>query len=205
MADSKITGLTADTTPTGTDLIVTVDDVAGTPTNKKVTLDNLAASVPFSSRYTGLPVFKQTWYKHSSNITTTSTTFVDVDATNFPALSLTLAVNDVVELIFAPNAVKQSGVGGVMGFDWLIDRPTSADTSIRAIMGSDAAAWRMATAFDTNMTAFIARATFICTEAGVHSFKPQWKVTGGTGELVMSDANYDAPCLHRVMNMGPAS
>jgi hypothetical protein len=38
MADSKITGLTADTSPTTDDLIVTVNDPAGTPANKKVTL-----------------------------------------------------------------------------------------------------------------------------------------------------------------------
>lgn len=51
MADAKTTALTADTAPVGADLIMTVDDVAGTPTNKKVTLTNLAASAPFSDTY----------------------------------------------------------------------------------------------------------------------------------------------------------
>lgn len=37
----KVTGLTADTSPTSDDLIMTVDDVAGTPTSKKVTIANL--------------------------------------------------------------------------------------------------------------------------------------------------------------------
>lgn len=41
MADTKITALTADASPTTDDLITTVDDVAGTPTNKKVTIANL--------------------------------------------------------------------------------------------------------------------------------------------------------------------
>ena len=41
MADKRITDLAADTAPTGTDLVVTVDDVAGTPTTKKATLANL--------------------------------------------------------------------------------------------------------------------------------------------------------------------
>lgn len=42
MADQKITALTADASPTGDDLIVTVQDPGGTPVNRKVTLANLA-------------------------------------------------------------------------------------------------------------------------------------------------------------------
>src|SRR3990167_4547550 len=45
MADSKITGLSADTTPSSDDLVVTVNDPAGTPANKKVTLANLALGI----------------------------------------------------------------------------------------------------------------------------------------------------------------
>lgn len=37
MADTKITGLTADTAPATTDVTVTIDDTAGTPVTKKVT------------------------------------------------------------------------------------------------------------------------------------------------------------------------
>jgi hypothetical protein len=40
MADQKISGLTADTSPTSDDLIVTVNAPAGTPANRKVTLTN---------------------------------------------------------------------------------------------------------------------------------------------------------------------
>lgn len=40
MADTKITALTADTSPTSDDLVVTVNDASGTPANKKVTLAN---------------------------------------------------------------------------------------------------------------------------------------------------------------------
>lgn len=40
MADVKITALTADTSPTSDDLLVTVNDPSGTPANKKVTLGN---------------------------------------------------------------------------------------------------------------------------------------------------------------------
>jgi hypothetical protein len=39
-ADTKVTGLTADTAPTSDDLVMTVDDPGGTPVNKKATLAN---------------------------------------------------------------------------------------------------------------------------------------------------------------------
>lgn len=41
MADTKITALTADTSPTSDDLVVTVNDPGGTPANRKVTAGNL--------------------------------------------------------------------------------------------------------------------------------------------------------------------
>lgn len=44
--NQKITELTADTTPTSDDLIATVNDPAGTPANRKVTLGNLMKLAP---------------------------------------------------------------------------------------------------------------------------------------------------------------
>lgn len=41
MADTKITGLTADTSPSSSDIVPTVKDPGGTPLNRKVTLVNL--------------------------------------------------------------------------------------------------------------------------------------------------------------------
>ena len=46
MADSKITALTADTAPSSDDLVVTVNDPAGTPANRKVTLANILTRIP---------------------------------------------------------------------------------------------------------------------------------------------------------------
>jgi len=43
MADAKITALTELTSADGADLLAVVDDVAGTPTTKKITLTNIAA------------------------------------------------------------------------------------------------------------------------------------------------------------------
>lgn len=76
MADVKISALTADTSPTSDDLIVTVNDPSGTPANRKVTLANaitkahglsagvvavasgtMAASTAFSTRSVSIQVF----------------------------------------------------------------------------------------------------------------------------------------------------
>lgn len=45
MADQKTTQLTADATPTGDDLVMTVHDPGGSPVNRKVTLTELAAAL----------------------------------------------------------------------------------------------------------------------------------------------------------------
>lgn len=61
MADLKITGLTElAATPAGTDILAIVDDVAGTPTTKKITVANLLAGATGATpalklTYTGTP------------------------------------------------------------------------------------------------------------------------------------------------------
>lgn len=48
MADKKITQLTELVSVDNADLLVVVDDVAGTPTTKKITVANVLAAVPAS-------------------------------------------------------------------------------------------------------------------------------------------------------------
>lgn len=56
MADEKITDLPADATPSGDDLIVTVNDPAGTPSNRKTTMTDVAEFVASTgTALTGLP------------------------------------------------------------------------------------------------------------------------------------------------------
>jgi hypothetical protein len=47
VSDQKITQLTEDTSPSATDLVVTVKDPSGTPTNKKVQIQNLLPATNF--------------------------------------------------------------------------------------------------------------------------------------------------------------
>ena len=55
MADSKITQLTATTSASTDDLIVVVDDPAGTPSTKKITVANfLSAVYPIGAIYTSV-------------------------------------------------------------------------------------------------------------------------------------------------------
>lgn len=206
MADSKLTALTAETAPVGADLIYLVDDVAGTPTSKKATVTDLAASAPFASLYAPIArgTFKQTVYTGTTNPTRGTNSFADIDATLFPALSLTLAVGDVVELMLRA-AFKHSATGNVVGFDWLIDRPTSADTTIRA-NGTKAAAWLYEWPhLGNDVQTLTPTATFVCTEAGAHTFKPQWCPFGGTATMLNTDANYFTQSVHRVTNLGPVA
>ena len=48
MSDKKITQLTELTSVDNADLLVIVDDVAGTPTTKKITVANVLSAVPAS-------------------------------------------------------------------------------------------------------------------------------------------------------------
>lgn len=55
MSDTKITALSADTAPTQDDLIVTVNDPAGTPANRKVALADLVNKSHETAAYASLP------------------------------------------------------------------------------------------------------------------------------------------------------
>lgn len=51
MADSKITGLTADTAPSTDDLVTTINDPGGTPANRKVTVANFMTQANMKNPY----------------------------------------------------------------------------------------------------------------------------------------------------------
>jgi hypothetical protein len=76
MADAKITSLTADTTPTTDDLVVTVNDPAGTPGNKKVTLGDLFTNINGQ----GVVRNRQGGTTGDNDWTTTGTSNTDVSA-----------------------------------------------------------------------------------------------------------------------------
>lgn len=145
-------------------------------------------------------MFKQTVYLPAANITTTSSTYTAIDGTNLPALALTLAVGDVVDLSFTATIMNQTP-GNIVQFDWTVDQPTSADVNTRGTKqqtGSFAI-----NAASTNSQTI--RGVFVATEAGAHTFLIKWKVPSGTGQINGNDPNYNSPIIHRATNLGPSS
>ena len=55
MADKKVTQLSALATPAGADLLHVIDDVAGTPVNKKMEIATLFANIPSVVALGGTP------------------------------------------------------------------------------------------------------------------------------------------------------
>ena len=125
MADKKVTALDALTTVTADDLFLVVDDPAGTPTSKKVTASNLAASIAAIGLNAGgsnpvlihgieLPVGHQIRFEGSTdNAFETFLTVVDPTADrtiSLPDASGTLALTtDVPSVDFSSDQAVLAG------------------------------------------------------------------------------------------------
>jgi hypothetical protein len=175
--------------PGANDLVYGVTDPAGTPADGLFEVGSLGGVLSASTIWAGA----------GADLSTPSTSFADIDPTNLPALSLDLNVGDTVELTLKLTAKHTAG--NIVGFDWLIDRPVSADTNTRGASWA-AFLWE----FGTNAAdaeTLCPRALFTVTEAGVHGFKPQWRVNSGTGFILLS-STYWTLIEHRVMRIGVA-
>ncbi len=75
-ADTKITGLTADTSPTSDDLVVTVNAPGSSPANRKVTADALVKAILVNPGSIGATATRSTkgW-------------FIDLETTNYPTVN----------------------------------------------------------------------------------------------------------------------
>jgi hypothetical protein len=108
----------------------------------------------------------------SSDYTTTSTSFVDVDATA-GKLSLTITTNGGDVLVHFHGSVENGG-GSAIFFDVAVDgtRTAGDDGILRA---------RASTTTDTVPVSFTRLITGL--SAGAHTFKLQWKVGANTATL----------------------
>ncbi len=147
-------------------------------------------------------VFKRTVYGSVTDLSTTSTSFINISG-NFPALSLTLAVGETAALLFYACFAK-SNSGAPILIDWLIDQPVSADTNFRTLNGGGSAGTIELGSQATDCNTVPIRAVFTATEAGVHTFTPQWKVTGGIAYVVLA-APYGHAATHMVSALGTPS
>jgi len=104
-----------------------------------------------------------------ADYTTTSTTFVDVDATN---LILTLALNGSRVLVVATGTME-AAVAQDMYFDWIVDSTTRAGGSNGVSQSNN----------NNQRQTFTALGFFSGLSAGVHTFKLQYRTVGGTATL----------------------
>ena len=113
MADRKITELTALTSPNQKDLLYVVDDPAGTPASKKISLYNLFGSVPANTSITGtLTVSGNTTVSGANSVFSAN---VNITSTNGPKIDagyVTLASKTTVT---SNNATTVLGQGGLQG------------------------------------------------------------------------------------------
>jgi len=100
MADAKITALTDLATLDNADIVPVVDDVAGTPVTKKFTFTTLKAFLKtyFDTLYSPGGIIASTQYNHTglSSYAVTSTSFVDLDATNLSVTFTAPASGNVI-------------------------------------------------------------------------------------------------------------
>ena len=116
MANKKITELTEETSPAGADLLALVDDVAGTPTTKKVTVSNLMTQAPvqtadISSFITGLTAGELTDFDFDDNAILGFSASVNTQTDNY-----TLQASDngkvvVMDKATAVTVTVPSGLG----------------------------------------------------------------------------------------------
>lgn len=132
-------------------------EVGATDWNQDVVANTKALKTPPSSMYTA---------DESSDYTTSSTSFVDVDATNF---ALTITTTGGAVLVVFQGSVNNSG--GSTYLDVAVDTVRDAgDDGIVRISGSNVGG-----------DGFVWRVEGLA--AGSHTFTLQWKVSAGTATL----------------------
>lgn len=126
MADAKITQLTELTSADGADLLAVVDDVAGTPTTKKITLTNIAA---------WLAALTQTLTNKTLTSPKVGTAITDTNGNEIIKTPATAsAVNEVTITNSATgNPVKIESTGGDTNIHLTLDAKGSAFTKVKVL------------------------------------------------------------------------
>lgn len=128
-------------------------------------------------------MFQQTNIRGTGNKTTSSTSFVAIDGTNLPALSMILSVGDVVRCMLAGQVTSGSGS---VAFDFQVVQPTLGTTRVNNAAASGAA---VLGGNQRDVTTVIA--TFTAAEAGAHTFQTMWLVSSGTATLSNATSGLD--------------
>lgn len=159
-----ITGLTDDGSPDGAaDYVMTYD--ASATAFKKVLLDDLPSS---GGGFSGDSDSYEA--DEGSDYTTTSTTFVDVDATN---LSLTITTTGGNVMVGYSGTVRIDTVGAHVHLN--------VDVDGSVVAADDGIVSMRSTGVTINSMSFVYLVTGL--SAGSHTFKLQWKVSSSTATL----------------------
>ncbi len=114
----------------------------------------------------------------NANYSTTSTSFVDVDSSN---LSFSLETYGGPVLVWAMVACKVSTSGAYIGLDVEVD-------GTRLGAGYSSGLAKFASIYTAPVTIF----RVVELSAGTHTFKLQWRVSGGTGYIYGGSTNAQA-------------
>lgn len=152
-------------------------------TNDLVTATNLNEQLRDNMEWLKAKTSTNRYVDESSDYTTTSTSFVNVDGTNL-SLSLTTVGGDV--LIGFASAVNYSASGGLIYFDVEIDGTRFGLNDGIVLINSP-------TANGTMNASFVVLKTGL--SAASHTFKLQWKVNSGTAKIFAGAAT-SAADLH---------
>lgn len=151
----------------------------------------------------GLPAYgrhKQTTLSGNTNKTTTSTTFVVVDDTNLPWLSLSAVNGDVIEIILSATIVLSETA--LFAIDFEVDPPSGANTRTYPNNESGALAQSGSSARYNGTT----RVRFPVTETGTWAFRPMWRVSAGTATMTNGTSGSDDTAIQfSVTNLGPVT
>ncbi len=140
--------------------------------------------------------FQQTRIDNTTNKTTTSTSFVVIDNTNLPPLSVNMQTGGVAKLLLTGETYNTST--NTTMFDWQVVQPTMGTTRVYNSTDNGAALIQG----NTRLTV-TAVATFVAAEPGVHTFQPFWRVSAGTATLSNAISGLDdTEILHAVEVFG---
>ena len=118
---------------------------------------------------------------NGSDYTTTSTSFVDIDATN---LAITFAVSGTAVLITFAGALRIAAATNQADFDVTVD-------GVRYGLGANGLiSMNLPNASVDNLVSFSVLVTGLA--AGSHTFKVQWKVSGSTLTLRATSSQNEA-------------
>ena len=183
MANKKITELTDLPTPAGADVIAIVDDIAGTPTTKKVTATNLMTLAPVQSvaGRTGTVTLSNTDVSGlgtaaTQDVGTSNGNVVQLDATGLPVVD----GSQLTGIVVTDESLRGTANPHIGAFPNQSLKVLSSNPSGSALMVADATGLRFAVGANANV--FVVKGTALPSRLAEASELPAFVFSKDTGE-----------------------